>query len=97
MNTLTIPKSLIKNDDLIVLPRREYEELLRAKNHNNIVIKRDASFKIKKGQEKFYDELDKDLTRIVREVRQGKVTDSFNTAREAIEFLNSRKKLVANK
>ena len=29
MNTLTIPKNLIKNDDLVIIPRRKYEELLR--------------------------------------------------------------------
>lgn len=28
MNTITIPKKLIKNDDLVVLPRKEYEKLL---------------------------------------------------------------------
>lgn len=28
MNTITIPKNLIKNDDLVVLPRRKYEEFL---------------------------------------------------------------------
>ena len=97
MNTLTIPKSLIKNDDLVVLPRREYEKLLRTQNSDNFIVKRSASFKIKKGQEKFYDELDKDLTKIVREIRQGKVTDSFNTAKEAIGFLDSRKKFTINK
>lgn len=89
MNTLTIPKSLIKNDDLVVLPRREYEKLLRTQNHNNTVIKRSASFKIKKGQEKFYDELDKDLTRIVREVRQGKVVGPFDNVKELMKSLNS--------
>ena len=31
MNTITIPKSLIKNDDLVVLPRREYEALVGLK------------------------------------------------------------------
>lgn len=30
MNTLTIPKNLIQNDDLIVLPRKLYESLLRS-------------------------------------------------------------------
>ena len=30
MTTLTIPKSLIKNDDLIILPRKLYESLLRS-------------------------------------------------------------------
>ncbi|MBU2579309.1 hypothetical protein KKA09_04325 [Patescibacteria group bacterium] len=29
MTTITIPKNLIKNDDLIVLPRKEYERLAR--------------------------------------------------------------------
>lgn len=29
MNTLTIPRNLIKNDDLVVLPRKEYERLFR--------------------------------------------------------------------
>ena len=28
MNTITIPKNLAKKDDLIVMPRREYETLL---------------------------------------------------------------------
>lgn len=29
MNTITIPKSLIKNDDLVIIPRLEYEGLLK--------------------------------------------------------------------
>ena len=28
MNTITIPKNLAKKDDLVVIPRREYEALL---------------------------------------------------------------------
>jgi len=28
MNTITIPKNLIKNDDLVIIPRQKYEELL---------------------------------------------------------------------
>lgn len=27
MKTITIPKDLIKNDDLVIMPRREYEGL----------------------------------------------------------------------
>lgn len=27
MNTITIPKNLIKNDDLVIIPRKEYEKL----------------------------------------------------------------------
>lgn len=29
METNTIPKNLIRNDDLVVLPRKEYERLFR--------------------------------------------------------------------
>lgn len=28
MTTITIPKKLIKNDDLIIIPRKEYEKIL---------------------------------------------------------------------
>ena len=88
MNTLTIPKNLIQNDDLVVLPRKFYESLLRGHDSNQITIKRDASFKIKKGQEKFYDDLDKDLTEAIREHRAGKSIGPFKTVaalREALE------------
>lgn len=27
MNTITIPKNLIKNDDLVIIPRKEYEKM----------------------------------------------------------------------
>src|SRR3989338_4199538 len=55
---ITIPKKIMKNDDLVILPRREYENLLRAKKSEEVVIKRSPSFKIKKGQEKFYKQVD---------------------------------------
>ncbi|HEY4519217.1 MAG TPA: hypothetical protein VJK01_02570 [Candidatus Paceibacterota bacterium] len=29
MNMITIPKNLIKNDDLVIIPRKKYEEFLR--------------------------------------------------------------------
>lgn len=31
MNTITIPRNLIKNDDLVIVPRKEYEKLLTAR------------------------------------------------------------------
>ena len=31
MNTITIPKNLIKNDDLVIIPRMEYNNLLELK------------------------------------------------------------------
>jgi len=31
MNTITIPRNLVSKDDLVVIPRKEYEALLRSK------------------------------------------------------------------
>ena len=31
MNTITIPRNLIKNDDLVIVPRKEYEKLLSSR------------------------------------------------------------------
>lgn len=31
MSTITIPKNLIKNDDVVVIPRKEYEEFYQWK------------------------------------------------------------------
>ncbi|KKR24040.1 MAG: hypothetical protein UT54_C0033G0008 [Candidatus Daviesbacteria bacterium GW2011_GWB1_39_5] len=95
MVTLSIPQGLIK-DGFVVLPRREYEDLLRAKQVNDIVVKRDKSFKVPKKHEKFYDDLDKELTESLREIKEGKVSDIFNTYEEGIKFLNSRKKFIPN-
>ena len=37
MNTITIPQSLIKEKDLVLVPRREYEELLKSASGNSII------------------------------------------------------------
>ena len=37
MNTVTIPKKLAEKDDLVVLPRREYEALLKLKKIKEFV------------------------------------------------------------
>ena len=96
MVSLSIPQGLIK-DGFIVLPRREYEDLLRTKRSNDIVVKRDDSFKVPKRHEKFYSELDKELTQSLREIKEGKVSGTFDTVEEAIKFLHSRNRFVANK
>ena len=31
MTTITIPKNLIKNNDLVIIPRKEYETLIKFK------------------------------------------------------------------
>jgi DNA-binding GntR family transcriptional regulator len=85
MVTLSIPQGLIK-EGFVVLPRREYEDLLYAKQGNGTVVKRSSSFKVPKKHEKFYDELDKELTQTLQEVEEGKVSATFDTAEEAIKF-----------
>lgn len=92
MVTLNIPPRLIK-EGFVILPRQEYEDLLSAKRDNRPVVKRSSSFRAPKKHEKFYDELDKELTLTLREIKEGGVTDSFDTAEEAIKFLHSRKSL----
>lgn len=90
MPTLTIPKKTIKEADLVLVPRREYQYLIRAQRElaKNIAVRRSQSFRVPKKHEKFYDELDKELTKALREYYQGKYYGPFETAEETIQFLN---------
>lgn len=96
MVTLNIPQGLIK-EGFVVLPRREYEDLLRTRQSSDVVVKRDSSFKVPKKHEKFYDELDKELAESLREIKEGKTVGPFDTAKEAINFLNTRKRAIVSK
>lgn len=60
MNTLTIPRNLIKNDDLVILPRKEYESM------------KDRMFPILFLKGKNAKELDKRVSEGVAEYRKGK-------------------------
>ncbi|MFH1170590.1 MAG: hypothetical protein V1704_03460 [Candidatus Vogelbacteria bacterium] len=90
MATLSIPQGLIK-EGFVVLPRREYEDLLRTKQNNNIVVKRDDSFKVPKRHEKFYDELDKELTESLREYKAGNFVGPFDNVKDLLISLHSKK------
>ena len=37
MNTITIPQKLVQKDDLVVIPRRDYEALLELKKFREFV------------------------------------------------------------
>lgn len=39
MNTLTIPKKLIREGTLVIIPRKEYEDLLKVRKWKNILDK----------------------------------------------------------
>ena len=90
MVTLSIPQGLIK-EGFVVLPRREYEDLLRARHISGIVVKRDKSFKVPKRHEKFYNELDKELTESLREIAEGKVVGPFYNTKDLFKSLHSKK------
>lgn len=74
MNVITIPKNLIKNDDLVLIPRKEYERFLR----------------IAKVKKQPYSRLDRDLSEAIKEYREGKATGPFSSAKDLIKSLRSK-------
>jgi len=90
MPTITIPKKSIAEEELVAIPKKEYEEFVRAKRGaENIVVKR--TMRVPKKYEKFYDELDKELTESLREVEAGHYYGPFDTADELIESLRRKR------
>ena len=69
MNTITIPRNLIKNDDLVIIPRMEYNSLLELKKivsivnatKKEVVAIRRGEKEIKKGEYVFWNKLKHDL------------------------------------
>ena len=78
-------------EDVAVIPRKEYEALLRSKKEDKqpIVVKR--TMRVPKKYEKFYDELDKELTESLREVEAGHYYGPFDTADELIKSLRRKR------
>ena len=92
MPTLTIPKKLLKKGaDLVVIPRKEYEALIRGKNGHKklITVKRSPSFRVAKKHEKFYDALDQELTDALRDVDNGNVYGPFDSVEKLRKSLES--------
>ena len=42
MVTISIPQNLIKNDDLVIIPRKEYEDLLEFRKEEKCVTETDV-------------------------------------------------------
>ena len=93
MATVTIPQKTIKDADLVLVSRKEYEELVRARKilTKTKVIKRSHFFHVPSKHEKFYEELDKNLTRSLRDYYQGEYYGPFETPKEVIGFLNRKR------
>ena len=73
MTILTIPKKLIKEKDLILIPRRKYEELLR----------------LASKKRRAYTQLDKNLDEAIQEYRAEKYSGPFGTVRDLMKSLKS--------
>lgn len=91
MTTITIPQTLIKEKELVLIPRREYEKLLKkqimstgkqAAKQETKAVKRSVSFYVPKKHEKFYEKLDKGLTKRLRDYEKGKFVGPFSSIRE---------------
>lgn len=79
MNTITIPKNLIKNDDLVIIPRKEYE---------NLKAQMVPTFYLK-GKEA--EKLDKLVKEGLREYERGE-TISATSLREALKLYGKKDK-----
>jgi len=76
MATLTIPKKFAAKDDLVVLPRKEYESLVRTAKAN--VAKAKPAKKLPAW-----------LRASLKDVEEGRVSGPFNTVEELMADLNS--------
>ena len=81
METLTIPKKLAKQGDLVLIPRREYDRLLA-----------DSFEKAERDPQ-----TDRAIVRALAEVAQGKVHGPFTTAAEGVAFLRNRRRSLRKK
>ncbi len=74
MAVVTIPKELSKKGDLVVIPRKEYEEYLRFKTNNIQQTSKKCDHGFKKSLE---------------ELRQGKTIGPFNNAKDLMKSLRA--------
>ena len=90
MTTITIPKTLIKEKELVIIPRKEYEKLLAGQTvKQDIKVRRSASFHVPKKHERFYKKLDQDLAERLKDYKKEKYHGPFETIEEGKRFLES--------
>ena len=73
MNTITIPRNITRGEELVLIPRKEYETFLRTK-------------KSKKSP------TDVALDEGFRDICEGRVSPTFNSAKAAIQYLHHQAK-----
>lgn len=72
---IMIPKEMTKGEELVIIPRRLFEEFKRVVKKEKIM----ASF------------LDEDLDKAVKEVKEGKIIGPFKNAKSLIKSLRLNK------
>ncbi len=82
MKILTIPKSMSNQGELVVLPRRDYEQLVADSAKESA--KRDPK-------------VDRELALALADVKKGLVYGPFLTAAEGISFLRNRRRQARKK
>lgn len=81
MNVLTIPKTLIKNNDLVIIPRKEYKKFLYI---SKIIDEDQLWFWTKEWQKK--------ERKAERDIKLGNVSESYRTRKELKVALDGLKK-----
>ena len=90
MTTQTMIQNLIKSGDFVIVPREFYENILAQEmQKEGTVVKRSASFHVPKKHKAFYDQLDKDLSQALMEIKQGKFVGPFDTVKESQALFES--------
>ncbi|MEK7209184.1 MAG: hypothetical protein AAB677_02905 [Patescibacteria group bacterium] len=82
METLTIPKKLANQGDLVLISRHDYEQLVS--NSVKEIIKRDPK-------------IDRELAIAMKEYREGKIEGPFNTAEDFMVAVYRRNRHSTNK
>lgn len=83
MNVITIPKSFMKEKELVIIPRQEYEKLLAGQDvRQETGVKRSASFRVPQKHERFYKKLDQELTEALKDVKNGRLVGPFVSVKE---------------
>lgn len=93
MQTITILEKAKREQDLVAIPRKEYEALVRSKKPEKlpIIVKRSPSFRVAKKREPFYDALDKELTESLRDYYAGKAYGPFDTVDALFKHLDRKR------
>lgn len=74
MKTISVPDNLIKEEELVVIPRRDYEQMVSDLSKDTV----ERNLRI-----------DKRLNKSLNDVKKGRVHGPFLTADEGIAFLRN--------